>query len=434
MSSADNRLVLHDRELVELLSDEPELLAILDAYAATQRQRRPVPRPAAVATVASLVVAAAILLLISPWRGNPSLAERALGAVGDRPVLHLVITQPALFGGPLVDLKSGQTISRTLQTEVWFDRNRHLKKTTLTLDGEVLDEQLETDAGGWTTTGRIYTCAWIAAHPVEATRAGVSCNASGDNGTTPHTIPEPSPTLDPTLAGFLDDYQSALASGEARQTGTGTIDGHDVIWLQFEADGVVEQVAVDAGSYKPVLVERPDAGVTLRVKTAETLSYDAVFFTKPQQIAPQLGGTVSAETNVSPEQGAAILGGHAMWLGRSWNSLTLVATANQERTVGFGAAREPDHVNVIKFTYAPIDADGTVDQHSRIDVYETTSCVLSVGWTCTPRDPSAAGTVELLGPISLLRSNGLYVSIWNWVTTDESLEIARALTPISGTR
>lgn len=34
--TADDRLVLHDRELIELLADEPELLAILDAYGATQ--------------------------------------------------------------------------------------------------------------------------------------------------------------------------------------------------------------------------------------------------------------------------------------------------------------------------------------------------------------------------------------------------------------
>jgi hypothetical protein len=36
--TADDRVVLRDHELVELLGDEPELLAILDAYAATQRR------------------------------------------------------------------------------------------------------------------------------------------------------------------------------------------------------------------------------------------------------------------------------------------------------------------------------------------------------------------------------------------------------------
>jgi hypothetical protein len=36
----DDRRVLRDRELVDLLADEPELLAILDAYASTQRRQR----------------------------------------------------------------------------------------------------------------------------------------------------------------------------------------------------------------------------------------------------------------------------------------------------------------------------------------------------------------------------------------------------------
>jgi hypothetical protein len=47
MTVIDDRLVLHDAELVELVADEPELLAILDAYASTQqpraRRRQPLP-------------------------------------------------------------------------------------------------------------------------------------------------------------------------------------------------------------------------------------------------------------------------------------------------------------------------------------------------------------------------------------------------------
>ena len=38
--TADDRRVLRDAELVRLLADEPELLAIVDAYAATQRRHR----------------------------------------------------------------------------------------------------------------------------------------------------------------------------------------------------------------------------------------------------------------------------------------------------------------------------------------------------------------------------------------------------------
>lgn len=79
----------------------------------------------------------------------------------------------------------------------------------------------------------MWTCARIAAHPVEATRAGVSCKFSGDNGTTPRHIPETPPSVDPALLGFVDGYRQALASGSARRIGEGTVDGQHVIWLEF---------------------------------------------------------------------------------------------------------------------------------------------------------------------------------------------------------
>ena len=51
------------------------------------------------------------------------------------------------------------------------------------------------------------------AHPIEATRARVSCNFNGDNGTTPRQIPEEPATLDPALVGFELDVYWALVGG-----------------------------------------------------------------------------------------------------------------------------------------------------------------------------------------------------------------------------
>ena len=108
---------------------------------------------------------------------------------------------------------------------------RGLERTVMLSDGRVLQEELQTPQGAWTGDGPVYTCAWIAAHPVEATAARVSCNASGDNGTIPRRIPEPRPSLDPALAGFVTGYREALADGTARRDGTGTVDGRAVEWL-----------------------------------------------------------------------------------------------------------------------------------------------------------------------------------------------------------
>ena len=101
----------------------------------------------------------------------------------------------------------------------------------------------------------------------------------------------------------------------------------------------------------------------------------------------------------------------------------------EERAVGYGRDREPGRVEVLRLRYTPV-ASGS--SSSRIDIYEAASCVVSVGWTCTPRDPTSMGTVELFGFISLVRSGELYISIWNPGRTQDPLDIAQALVPVGG--
>jgi hypothetical protein len=439
--SPTDRSPLRDPELVEMLSDEPELLALADALVATtkplsgrRRRRRMVPhnRPlvASASSAAATVAALVALFLISPWQTSPSFVQRALAAVGAQPVLHVVTSQPAP-AGTLVDVKSGQPVSEVLRTEVWFDRGRELKKSAFTINGKTLDEALETKAGSWTRGGPIYTCAWIAAHPTEATKARVSCNANGDNGTTPRTVPESAPELDPALAGFVDRYQAALASGAARRIGAGQFEGHDIVWLQFDADGRTEQVAVDAQSYKPLLIKQEPGDVSLRVLIAETLPYQSAIFRKPTQIRAQSGGSLSAETAITPQQAAATLGGKALWLGESWNDLRLVATTREVRTISYGPDEPSGRADIVNFTYAKLAPGGAVDGQSQIHIYESQTCIVNLGWTCTASDPADAGTIELRGPIGILRKDDLFVAIWDWSSNRQrGIDIARTLSSV----
>jgi hypothetical protein len=423
--------ILRDDELVEMLIDEPQLLALADGLVATKRRAlevvtvtRPVRRAAAaVATVSAL----GALLLASPWQGSSSIVEKALAAVGSGPVLHVVVSQPAEFSDPVLDLKTGKTIPRTLRTELWFDSTRNLKKTIFRLDDAVLDEQLETRHGGWTREGPIYTCAWIAAHPAEATRAGVSCNASGENGTTPRVVPEDPPTLEPALAGFVDNYRTALASGDARETGREVVEGHDVVWLQFRASRGVQRVAVDAQTYAPLLIEQ-EGTPAYHVLTAEALPYDPSYFPKPKRVTTQSGGSVASTRDLTTTEAASILGSRAQWLGETWKGLRLTEVTLEERAVGYGRDHGPGRVEVLRLRYAPVESGSS----SPIDIYEALTCVVSVGWTCTPRDPTTTRTMGLFGFISLVRSGELYISIWNPGRAHEPLEIARALVPIEG--
>jgi hypothetical protein len=430
---------LDDRELVAMLIDDPQLLAIADAFVATKRprarvkpSRRSFRRRIATSTAVAAAAAATVTLLVaSPWNRAPGFTEKALAAVGGGPVLHVVVTQPALAGGPVIDLTTGEPITRTARVEVWFDRERNLKKTIETLDGKQLDEELETARGGWSEGGPIITCAWIAAHPVEATRLRVSCNPSGENGTTPRNVPQQPPTLDPALAGFVDHYRSALESGAATIVGRGPFEGRQVIWLRFEANGRTERAAVDASTYKPVAIAIQGADLTLRVVEAEAVPFSSALFKRPPAVDSQTGSTVAGETEVGAKTAAAALGGRLVWLGPSWSGLEFVAATLQKRTIGYGPGREPERADVIRLTYAPRLPDGTPDRHSRVDIYESATCVVTIGWECNARDPSSPNELKLFAWIGLLRRDGLYVSVWNAGETHPTLELARALVSLT---
>ena len=439
--------VYDDRELVRMLSREPELLALADALVATRDSapaafryprtgrgarrlhRRVVLFPISVALAAGVV---AFILIVSPWRAAPSLTDQALAAVGGQEVLHVVITEPAAPDKSLRDLANGQVIARFRQTEVWFDRNRELKKTVMTLDGDVLDEQLETKSGGSTRTGPIYTCAWIAAHPAEATKAGVSCNPSGSDGTTPRSVPERPPTIDQALEGFVDGYQAALASGSATRVGEGTLGGRHVIWLRFNTPSGPETIAIDATTHRPLLIEAGKGAIRLQVDTAETVAYDAAQFAAPTPRQAQSGGEVISQADIAAHEAASALGETALWLGGEWNGIKLVGVTREVRSIRYGATVQ--HVTDIRLSYAPTETTAT-SSASSVEIYETTRCLITVGWSCSPRDPSGpqqVGTPFGSDRIQLLRRGALYVSIWSspptWSFT--SLALARALHPV----
>jgi hypothetical protein len=432
---------LRDPELLELLAGEPELLAFADAIVSTYPPPEVVPRRmgrlAAVAGAVAVLGVAVALALTLPSSQKASLVDRALAAVGEQPVLHVVIARPAGSPGSLVEIDTGRPIKRTERTEIWFDHGRDLKKMLTTLDGAVLDETLETDQGGFARGGPIITCAWIAAHPIEATKMRVSCNPNGDNGTVPRKVPEQPPTLEEALSGFVDGYRSALASGRAHEIGRGRLDGRDIVWLELPGTGgpeSTEKVAVDAATYKPVYVEYGRGGASFRVLAAETVAFDPALFARPKQVVGQAGGSTTSSTDVNPRQAAAALGGTAVWLGPSWRNYRLLETKRDELAIGYGrlSERRPTHATGIEFVYGRVRADGTVDKDSTFSIAETTTCTVVWGWTCSARDPIEPGTMLTLLPRNLLRDHGLYVTIWDWQLGAQPppLEIARALRPL----
>jgi hypothetical protein len=406
------------------------------------RRRRTALRFATAA--AAVAVAASALAVTAPWEGGPTLVERALAAVGTGPVLHAVIVAPPQERDAVIEIASGEARTRERLTEIWFDASRDLKKTVMTLDGFVLDEILENAEGGFTRGGPVITCSWIAAHPVEATKLGVSCRADGENGTTPRDIPEQPPILEESLAGFVDHYADALAAGRAREGGRGRAAGRDVIWLEIDVPAAgggaarVERVALDSASYKPLLVETAGGATRFAIREIETVPYAPWLFTKPSRItAPDggSGGSVKSKRVVSPAEAAAALQGKVLWLGENWRDYRLVETRLVDLRIGYGALseREPTNVTGVELDYGRTSGDGTIDKESVFTLRETTACIVYWGGACT-EDPAQPGTMTRRGPITRVLKSNVFVTIWDWNNPDDPshLELARDLHRVGG--
>lgn len=345
--SAAAATVFDDLEVVELLRDEPELLAIADAIAATRpasRGRLPLRR---LLFAAAALAGALVLALAVPWdRGRSGIVDRALAAIGEGQVIHLVM-RGSSRDPRLVELATGRETSTRIETEIWFDGRRGLEREITRMNGRVTDEELRTPAGAWTREGRVFTCAWIAAHPVEATRHRVSCRLDGQNGTTPREVPEERPTLDPALAGFATHYRDALRDGSARSIGGGTVDGRPVEWLEFGLPSdagkpeQVERVAVDRETGKPLLVRSIMGGEIVAetpIATAETLPPSQAAFPRPRRLPPEqlpAGGSVVESKEVPVDVAAAAVGG-LLWLGKTFAGLPLRDLELETLTTGYG--------------------------------------------------------------------------------------------------
>lgn len=115
-------------ETIELLQDEPELLALADAITATQRVRLRVrAKPLTVTMVAAIAVAAIAVAILVPTNGGMSLQGRALAAVGDESVLHARIEHLDSRDFD-IDLRTGKATPVRVEVESWYDtRTRRLQ-------------------------------------------------------------------------------------------------------------------------------------------------------------------------------------------------------------------------------------------------------------------------------------------------------------------
>lgn len=374
------------------------------------------------------------VIVVSPWSRSGGFEDRALAALGSEPVLHVVAQVPTGDGAQLMDLSTGTTaqITQIQEMEIWYDRKRGLKHTILRSDRRIVDDILETPEGSYTPGGIVYDCAWIAAHPVEATKARVSCNASGNNGTTPRVIPRPKPSIDPGLQGFLDGYQRALSTGKARKTGTGEIDGRPVTWLAFDlVDRGSEQVAVDSETMRPLLVRYNPGSYSYRIEQIGTESSKEADFSKPTMadvgLQPSRGGAIRSESvPLSPSSIRDALPG-AVWAGSALGGMPLTsAQRDQLRTSFVDDARPPETGLGLRLEY------GSLASGAFVVLMESKRPQFGYRWgriTLTPSRLSGKLYYDKSGAaIGFTVSNGIYTTIIA-STHDLLLLAARSLRP-----
>jgi hypothetical protein len=262
---ARNRSVAHDPELVELFSDDPGGLAVVDAIRATQR-----PRGAATARRRALSLAIAVALItvaIGAFTRNGSQAgviEKALQALRYDRVMTLVIetSQP---GTETVNLRTGRSRPLVHTVSEWFDPRSKLHRVR--------------DAVGGV--------------PLSDTRSKVA-------GRTPNAA-----FTEIALTKFARTYRTMLGSATGRAVSRGTFDGANVYWIRFPHNRSFEAVAISATTFKPVQIVARQNGRSrpLRVVSAQSLAAGMSIPAAERVARPARTAPIS-RTLVSPQAAA----------------------------------------------------------------------------------------------------------------------------------
>jgi hypothetical protein len=255
-----------------------------------------------VAVVAAVAVVAVGVALFAPFENDrPTVIGRALAAIGDGPVIHLVTRGD--WGGTLVDLSTGEVTPVYAETELWYDR----------------------------TLGVHY----VSRFGDEVTSDGIAEAAK---------IPKQQAAQYLALA---NRYRDELKSGKAKVVADGKVEGRPVRWIRLGGEWFprvkdgrahlhAEEVAVDASTYEPVYMRwtddgRPVEGTGQLILELETLDAGEGDFSSDPTEEPRFVIAGSAlGRHLSPDELEQALDGKALWLGPEHAGKPLVETRIQE--------------------------------------------------------------------------------------------------------
>ena len=400
----------HDTEIAALLADAvPRRELRADSWdaivreAAGRAERRRARRwLLGVIPVSAAAAIAFVLALAWPFGGDEGgVLERALAAVGDGPVLHVVFRDKA--HSTLIDLESGSKTPVYSERELWYDPDRGVHVVSR-FGGKAYRE---------------------VTYP--ASRAPADLRA---------------------IARLAARYREALKSREVASAEPGTIGGLAVYWITVRrevlpdvADGKLhewrQQVAVSRESYEPVATREtrdgkaPDFTIA-RILEMEMLPSGQGDF-RPKR-DPREGMEVmmpgGAGQPITIEQARALLGRDPLSLGGAFEDLRLTRVGRLDYRSCAPAGRECESATGVALFYGAADADGHPDFRRPFVLIRQLArehpLFHPAGSFVPPR-----GSVLVSSKHASLHRNGLYVAID--ASSDElALAAARALAPIPG--
>ena len=358
-------------------------------------------RVAVVAAAAVVIVGAA---LVSPFEDEQptGVIDRALAAIGDGPVIHLVTRGD--WGGDLVDLTTGEVTPVHAESEVWYDPDRGV-------------------------------------HDLSRFGSRVAFES----------VRPPGELSKVEAAGYValaNRYRDELKSGKAKVVARGRVGDRPVLWIRVRSmwlpdssDGrdhlFAEEVAVDRKTYEPVYMRstrdgRPPPGTGQLILKLETLPAGEGDFTADEAKTPMSGPFGFGLTrHLTRDALEAALEGKAVWLGDRYDGKPLV----ESRVLEFRTRENPDDeweivegVSLFYGSLAPRRGGIRLRDNEKPFVQVLQATDLSPAW----RGSQFVGDIPegsvLIDPTGsgFLRRDGVYVSVSS-KHIREVLEAAEAL-------
>jgi hypothetical protein len=284
------------RELLERAYPAPALdargwPAVVQAAGAAHSVRRRRRRLLAVALALGAAVALGAFWPFSDGKEvvGRAFAARALAAVGDGPVLHVVVRLES--PGWVVDLASGRRAKPYAIVEQWYEPRAGLREKVLR-----------------SNSGYV---------------AGISARSSVEG------------SFVDLLRAFATRYEAVLRERRAEVLGNGTVFGRRVVWIRFRAGGGADplagspaatpyDVALDELTYRPLYIRSPgSSGVrVLSIDTRSSIPRAVAAVPVPDESASLMYGE-GLTGPLTAQAAATVLGKPGLWLGREFAGLPL---------------------------------------------------------------------------------------------------------------